>query len=87
MRELFEQRHDADVEHVPSRGVEGANASLAEDDVLVTRQQHVLGGEQPLFHGGGEPALEQDWFSGRTGFAQERKVLHVARADLQHVGV
>ncbi len=49
--------------------------------------EEVLGGEQPLLDRGRHPALEQDRLARRAGLAQQLEVLHVARADLEHVAL
>ena len=49
--------------------------------------EDVLGGEEELLHRGGHAALEEDRLARAAGAAQEREVLHVARADLHDVGV
>jgi hypothetical protein len=60
---LLDHGNGRDVEGVAGRVLEGADAPLAEDDLAVAPGQDVLGGEQPLFDGGGEAALEKDRLS------------------------
>ena len=67
--------------------IERSHPTLAENDVVVAPKQDVLGGKQPLLDRRGESALEEHRNAHCPNFAQERKVLHVARTDLQHVRV
>ena len=68
-------------------GLEGADAALAQDHVRVARGQDVLGGEQELLDGRGHAALEQHGLAHLAHAPEQREVLDVARADLEHVGV
>ena len=79
--------HGADVERVAGRGLERPDAALAEHDVEVAALRDVLGRHQPLLDGGVHAALEQDRLAGRADGLEQREVLHVAGADLKHVGV
>src|ERR1700731_1807030 len=87
MRELFDYGDGGDVEGVARVRFEGANAALAEDDVIVAAGEDVLGAEEQLFHGGGHAALEEYGLADFTEGAKEIIVLHVARADLEDVDV
>ena len=53
---------------------------------LVALLEHVLGGHQQLLERRGQAALEQHRAAGAADLGQQRVVLHVARADLDHVG-
>ena len=68
-------------------GSNDADPALAQHDVEVAALRDVLGGHQPFLVGRGQPALEHHRLAGRADRLQQREVLHVARADLQHVGV
>jgi hypothetical protein len=57
------------------------------DDVEIAALGDVLGGHQPFLDRGVHPALDQHRFAGRSDRLEQREVLHVAGADLQHVGV
>src|SRR5215208_5651187 len=70
---------------------ERADPTLAQHHVVPTRGRHVLGREQPLLHRRREPPL-QDNAVVRARYRgadapQEREVRHVARPDLQNIGV
>ena len=67
-------------------GLEGADAALAEDDLVVALREDVLGGEQPLLHRRRHAALEQDRLAQPADLGEQGEVLHVAGADLEHVG-
>ena len=85
--ELLHSRNDAEVERVTRVVHVGADAALAEHNVAVTFAHDVLGAHQKLFQGGAESALEQHGERRTAGALKQRVVLHVARADLNHVGV
>ena len=86
VRLLLEHRDRAEVERVPGRGLEGLDSPLAEDDPVVPLPRDVLGRHQELLHGRGRPALEQHRLVDPPDLRQEQEVLHVAGADLDHVG-
>src|ERR671932_1094651 len=85
--------HDdrGEVEREPRGGLEGADAPLAEHDVIPARARHVLGGQEPLLHGRGEPALEENAAVRaryrRSNASEQRKVSRVARPDLEDLRV
>jgi hypothetical protein len=87
VRQPLRDRHRADVERVARRLLERPDAAFAEHDVEVAALGDVLGGHQPLLDGGAHPALEHHRLAGAADRLQEREVLHVTGADLQHVGV
>ncbi len=60
--------------------------ALAEHHVRVALLEDVLGGHQQLLERRGEAALEQRRAAGAADLREQRVVLHVARADLDHVG-
>src|SRR5881275_3000609 len=76
-----------EVERVARVLGEGAYAALAEDDVVVALGHYVLGGEKPLVEHRRQPALQEHGHARAPRAAQQREVLHVARADLYHVAV
>ena len=76
-----------EVERVARGGLEGADAAFAEDHVAVALGHDVLGGQEPLVDRGREAALEHDRLARQADFVEQHEVLHVARADLQDVGV
>src|SRR5581483_7319882 len=79
--------HGAQVEHVAGRFLERAHAALAEDDVGVPLGQDVLGRHEQVLDGGAHGALEQDRLARLADLLEQVKVLHVAGADLEHVGI
>src|SRR5208283_104193 len=56
-------------------------------DVVVAFGEDVFGGHQEFVESGGHAALEKDGEFGAAGTFEEREILHVARADLDDVGV
>ncbi len=80
-------RDGADIQGVARRLLERPDAALAQHDVQVAALRDVLGGHQPFFDRRAHAALEHDRLSGAADRLQQREVLHVAGADLQHVRV
>jgi hypothetical protein len=76
-----------EVEGEAGRGLEGADAALAENDVVVALGHDVFGGLQVFADERGHAALEQDGDAGVADGGKQGVVLAVARADLEHVGV
>src|ERR1700730_15278707 len=66
---------------------ERAHAALAEHYVVIAFAEDIFGGHQEFVEGGGHAALEENWFFGAAGALEQREILHVAGADLDHVGV
>ncbi len=87
MRELLEHRHGVDVGGVARVFFEGADAALAQHDLRVAFGEDILGGHEQFFDGGHHTAFEQHGGARLAGGVEQVVVLHVARADLDHVGV
>ena len=87
MRLALEHRNRRDVERVARRRLVGANPALAQHDVVIPVRHDVLGRHQQFFNRRRQAALEQHGSPHATELGEQREVLHVARADLQHVGV
>ena len=64
----------------------GAYAALAQNYLIIALAHHVLGRHQKLFQGSREAALDEHRLPQLSGALQQGKVLHVARADLHHIG-
>ena len=82
-----EDRHGRQVERVAGRGLEGADAALAQDHVRVAGRQDVLGRQQPLLDRRAQAALEEDRPAALPDGLEQHEVRHVARADLEDVDV
>src|SRR6185437_7720327 len=87
VRELLEHGDRGDVHGVARVGLEGADAALAKHEVVVAAGEDVFGGEQNLFDGGGDAALEQAGLAHVAELAEQVEVLHVARTDLEAVDI
>src|SRR5579859_3298502 len=87
VRELLHQRNRADVHRIARHFLKGANAPLAQDNIGVALRENVFRRQQPLFDGGRHAAFEYDRLIDAPDLVQQEVVLHVARADLQNVGV
>jgi len=61
--------------------------ALAEDHLVVPLRHDVFGGEEKLFERSRHAPFEKHRLARPPGGFEERKVLHVARADLDAVGV
>ena len=86
VRELLEHRHGGEVEREAVGRLERADAALAEQHVRVALLEDVLRRHQQLLERGAEAALEQHRQARAADLAQQRVVLHVAGAELDHVG-
>ena len=78
--------HDAQVQGVAERPLEGADPPLAQDDLFVSLQQDVLGRGQELLERGAHAPLQEHRLADAADLFEEVEVLHVAGADLQAVG-
>jgi hypothetical protein len=87
MAQALDGGHDAEVERVAGVIGESAHSALAEDDVVVALAHDVFGGHEKFFERGGDAALQEHRLAGASGALEQRKILHVARADLDHVGI
>ena len=87
MRLRFQYGDGIQIERVARVGLEGADAALAEQHVEVAFAQNVFRAHEQVFDGGAHAALEHDGELAPAHFFQKGEVLHVARADLEAVGV
>ena len=87
VRVQLQPRHRAEVEREARGGLERADPALAQDHVLVALLEDVVGGLQQLVERRRQPALEQHRLAELARDLEQRVVLHVARADLDDVGV
>ena len=81
------KRDCGDVHGVAGCGFVSADAAFAKHDVVVAAGEDVFAGEEELLDGAGDAAFEEDGFADLAELAQQIEVLHVARADLEEVGV
>ena len=88
MRATPEIWDDREVERVAHRRLERADAALAENDVLVAARHDVLGAHKEFLQRRGHATLQKNWLLRvGTNFLKEIEVLHVPRANLDHVDV
>src|ERR1700681_73319 len=66
---------------------EGAHAAFAKHDVVIAFAQDIFRGHQEFVERGGHAAFEENGLFGAAGAFEQREILHVASADLDHVGV
>ena len=76
-----------DIQGISDGVLEGLDAALAEHDVAIALAEDVFGGEEPVFDGRGQAALEEDGLSHFADLAEEVEILHVAGADLEAIDV
>src|ERR1700674_1862642 len=72
---------------VARKNGEGGEAPFAEHHVVIALGEDVLGGHEELVERGGHAALEENGFFGAASAFEQGEILHVARADLDDVGV
>src|SRR5579862_2361307 len=80
-------RHDAEVESIAGVVSEGTDSALAQDHFVIALAHHVLGCHKEFFKSSGHAALEQHRNAGAPRPLEQGIVLHVAGADLDHVGI
>ncbi len=76
-----------EVESVAREIGEGADAAFAEHDVVIAFAHYIFGGHQEFIERGGHAAFEEHGLFGAASAFEQREILHVARADLDYVGV
>src|SRR5438309_3752480 len=79
--------NDGEVQRVAGKVGEGAHAAFAEHNVIVALTQNVFGGHEEFVESCGHSTFEQHRLLCASRPFQQRKILHVARADLYYVGV
>ena len=84
---MVQHRHGVEVEGVAGAGLEGADAALAQDNVVVALAHDVLGGHEQLVDRAGHAALEQNRGLGLADLLEQGEVLGVAGADLHDVNL
>ena len=87
MGEFLDNRDGGDIQRVSRITFEGADTAFAQHHVVVPSGHDVFGRKQQLFNGGGNTALQQDGLGNLTKLFKKVVVLHIPRADLQHVHV
>jgi hypothetical protein len=87
VRSLPDNRDSGQVESVTGRAVEGPDAALAQNHLLIALRENVFGGRDPFLDRAGQAALEQHGPVQLPDLAQQVQVLHVARADLNDAGI
>jgi len=79
--------NDGEVEGVAGEVGEGANTTLAEHHVVVALGEDVFRGHEQFVERCGHATLEKNGEFGAASTFEKREILHVARADLDDVGV
>ena len=87
MAAFLDGGNDGEIEGIAGEVGEGADAAFAEHDVVVAFGEDIFGGHEEFVEGGGHAALEENGKFGAAGAFEEGEILHVARANLDHVGV
>ena len=83
----MQHHHTGQIKGVAHAGLKGADAALAEDDILVALGHDVLGAHHELFQRIGQAALEQHRLVLAAHGLEQLKVLHVAGTHLDQVHV
>src|ERR671910_2465830 len=84
--QLAQHRHGHQVEREAVARLVGADPALAEHHLLVALLEDVLRRHQQLLERRRQAALQQHWFARAADLSEQRVVLHVARAELNHIG-
>jgi len=84
---FFDRGDDREIERVAGKVGEGADSPFTEHDVVVAFGEDVFGGHQEFVERGGHAALQKNGLPGAASTFEKGEVLHVARADLDDVGV
>ena len=84
---FFDRGDDREIECVAGKVGEGADSPFTEHDVVVAFGEDVFGGHQEFVERGGHAALQKNGLPGAASTFEKGEVLHVARADLDDVGV
>ena len=81
----MEHDHSGQVQGVAHTGLKGADAALAQDNVLVALGHDVLGAHHKFFQRVGKAALEQHGLFLAAHGLEQLKVLHIAGTHLDKV--
>ena len=84
---LVQHDHTGKVQRVAHTGLKGADAALAQDDVLVALSHDVLGAHHELFQRVSKAALEQHRLFLASDSLEQLKILHIAGTYLNQVYV
>ena len=87
MREVLDRRNRTDVKRIARVRLIGADAALAENDVRIALVHNVLRRIQPLVDRRRKSAFQHDGFACAPDRLEEAKILHIARADLEQIGI
>ena len=87
VRQPLENGNGREIQGVARRGLERADAALAQDDLMVTPIEYVFGGAQEFLDGRHHAALDEHRAVAAPHLGQQAEILHVAGADLQDVGM
>ena len=87
MRQLVDHRDRRNIHRVARVRFKSADAALAQNHLVISARQNVFRREQPLFERRRNAALQQCRLAQFPDFAQQVEVLHIARADLQDIGI
>ena len=84
---FFHHRYSRNVEGIARVSLKAANAALAENYFVIAAGKNIFGGKQKLFNGCRNAALQQYRLADAPQLAQQIIILHIARADLENIGI
>ena len=87
MAEALDRRNEAQVKRVAGVVGKGADAAFAENHLVVAFTHHVFSGHQEFFQGRRHAAFKEHRLARTSGALEQRKILHVACADLDYVRI
>ena len=85
--ELLYDRNGRKVQGVSRVTLEGANPAFAQDDLVVSFRQNILGGHEPFLDSCRQPPLQKHGFADSAHGLQQFEILHVPGPDLHDIDI
>ena len=87
MRQLLQHRNRGHIICIPRVRLKRPYATLAQHQVVVPARQNIFGAQQHLFNRRRNPSLQQHRLAHMPQLAQQIKVLHIPRTDLEAIDI
>ena len=84
---FFQHRNRCHVEHVAVISFESADTAFAENNIMVSSRRDIFRRHQPFGNGCRHTALQNHRLVDAPDFLEQVEILHVTRADLDHVHI
>ena len=85
--QIVKHCHGGQIQGIPGGGFEGADAPLAEDDLLIALTHDVFRAHEKLLDGVGQTPLEKNGLFRLAQLLQKVKILHIPGTYLNHVHI